>query len=390
MTSTASWTRRRPRRRRRSGPALAHFRPLAAALLAVVVAAAAHAQPAAAPGAVAGTVRDADGRPLAGASVYLSGTTRGDAADADGRFRIEGVPPGAYRVVASMIGFETGAEPVEIGPGARLSVDFGLAEATAELGDVRVEGERDRRWERRLAQFTRALIGESENAAETRILNPEVLSFRLRWGRLRATAAAPLVVENRALGYRLTYDLRAFSASATEVGYDGDERFEELEPASPDEAARWAEARARAYRGSLRHLLRALLRNRLAEERFSLTLTDDGPGAGYRWRGPASARRVMQLQDESGWGVLQFRGRLEVTYHGEPEEPAYLESDWFYERRGRPDSVQRSVVRLDGGGVRIDPQGTPEDPFAVVTSGYLAFDRLADLVPEEYEPPDEP
>ena len=50
-----------------------------------------------------GRVTDAEtGEPLVGANVFLDGTMRGAATDADGAFRIEGVPPGAYRLVASM------------------------------------------------------------------------------------------------------------------------------------------------------------------------------------------------------------------------------------------------------------------------------------------------
>ena len=368
-------------------------RPILMVLLAAVASATgALGQPAeATAGAVEGVVRAATGGPLPGANVYLSGTTRGAAADAEGRYRIEAVPPGAYQLVVSMLGFGAETRHVVVGSGGRQRVDVRLAEATAELGGLRVEAERDRRWERHLARFQRVLIGESANAAETRLLNPEVLRFRLRWGTLWAEADAPLVFENRALGYRLTYDLREFAASANRVSYDGGERFEALEPGSDAEAARWAEARARAYRGSLRHLLRALLADRAEEEGFSLRLAREEPtGFGARWPDRSvSARHVMRT-DSAGWGTLRVRGRLEVTYHGEPEAPEYLRSDWFRERRSRPDRAQRSALTVERGRARIDPQGTPEDPFAVSASGYLAFERLADLVPEDYTPPDEP
>ncbi len=333
-----------------------------------------------------GFVRAATGGPLPGASVYLSGTTYGDAADARGRYRIGPVPSGAYQLVVSMVGYETETRDVVPAENPFVRVDVRLREATAALGGLQVEAERDRRWERHLARFTRALVGESSNAARVRLLNPEALRFRLRWGTLRAEADAPLVFENRALGYRLTYDLRAFAASASRVSYDGGERFEMLEPASDEEAARQAEARERAYRGSLRHLLRALLQDRVEEEGFSLRLVrDDRSGFGSRWPStPASARRVMRV-DSAGWGTLRVRGRLEITYR-EPEDPAYLQSDWFRERRSRPDPVQRSALVVERGRARVDPQGTPEDPFAITTSGYLAFERLADLVPEDYAP----
>ena len=353
------------------------------ALPVLALAAVAHAQTA----TVAGTVRDDAGAPLAGASVYLSGTARGTSADAEGRYEIADVPAGAYRVVASLVGYGAATHDLRLPPHARRVVNLTLTEATLDLGRVRVEAERDRRWERRFQQFQRALLGESENAEQTAILNPEVLDFRSRWGTLRATARAPLVIENRALGYRLVYDLHAFQASASRIEYDGDEYFTPLAPSSPDEAARWDAARARAYRGSLRHLLRTLFDDDAEPEGFGLRIVRSDPIARrpFAPSAPISTRRLLRVEP-TGWGRLRIPGRLEVVYRGEPEERAYLDSEWYQGNGGRPQPVQRSTVFLNGGFARIDPQGTPEDPMAVVTTGHMAFERLSDLVPEEYVP----
>ena len=333
---------------------------------------------------IEGSVQDPDGAPLAGASVYLSGTTRGDATDAEGRFRIEAVPPGAYRLVASLVGYTAASEPLRLSRYETARVALHLDAATLDLGTIAVEAQRDRRRPRKLAWFTRVLIGESANAAETTILNPEVLDLRLRWGTLRAEAAAPLVIENRALGYRLTYDLEEFEATPSRIRYHGDERFEALTPADSAEAERWAAARERAYRGSLRHLLRALLAGDAEAEGFTLALTREDPfrPASASPARPVAAEDVFR-RDSGGWGTLRFGGRLDVRYDGEAEAPEYLQSEWFRETRRRPDAVQRSTIEATGA-ARIDPQGTPEDPFALISTGYFAFERRADLVPDEY------
>lgn len=336
---------------------------------------------------VVGTVTDPSGAPLPGVSVYLSGTTRGDATDAEGRYVLDGVEPGSYRLVASLVGYTAAAREVTLRPFGRIEVPLRLEASTLDLGAVRVEAERDRGWSRKLEWFTRVLIGETANAAETRILNPEVLTLRRRWGTLRAEAAAPLVIENRALGYRLTYDLHTFEAGANRIRYHGDERFEALTPADSAEGARWAAARERAYRGSQRHLLRALLAGTTEAEGFTLTLAPEDPSRPDTWRNerPVRPEQVIRV-DGAGWGVLTLQGRLGITYHDEAEEPEYLASEWFRERRSSPAPVQRSTLTARGR-VRVDPQGTPDDPFGLVATGYLAYERLADLVPEEYASP---
>ena len=58
-------------------------------------------------GKLVGSVIDAGtGEPLPGCNVVIVGTTMGAATDIDGYFYILNVPPGTYRVMASMIGFQ--------------------------------------------------------------------------------------------------------------------------------------------------------------------------------------------------------------------------------------------------------------------------------------------
>ena len=356
-------------------------------LLLAAMAPAAAAQPA----TVVGTVTDETGFPIPGANVYLSGTTHGDATNERGRFEIRGVAPGAYRVIASMLGFETVSQSLHLAGGDWKSVRLKMTETGVEIGTASVEVERDRQWESRLARFTQILIGESANADSTRILNPEVLDFRSSWGNLTATARAPLIIENRALGYRLRYDLQEFEAGPRSIRYRGDEIFEALIPRDADEASRWEAARQRAYRGSLAHLFRALLEGTAEDEGFTLYHAAEArntfPGSGET-TSRASADQVLTAADY-GWGTLRFGGQIDVVYDREPEEPAYLDSQWFRETRQKPNPVQSSSLHITETLVRVDPQGTPEDPTSLTTSGYMGFERLADRVPEDYVPPAE-
>ena len=58
-------------------------------------------------GVLAGSVCDTAGRPVAGATVIVRGTTplRGVVAGRDGSYRITGIPPGAYGVHVMAVGF---------------------------------------------------------------------------------------------------------------------------------------------------------------------------------------------------------------------------------------------------------------------------------------------
>ncbi len=91
-------------------------------------------------GAVEGVVIEetADG-PLPGVSVYLEGTTAGDATGPDGTFRLDAVPEGTYTLVARALGFETARRDVAVTAGAVTDVTLRLREQPIEIGEIVVE-----------------------------------------------------------------------------------------------------------------------------------------------------------------------------------------------------------------------------------------------------------
>ncbi len=89
-------------------------------------------------GKIVGKVTDAKtGRPLPAVNVVLVGTTMGAATDAEGDYYIINVPPGEYRLRASMMGY---APVTKTGVGVRLDrttrVDFALQETILEVGEA--------------------------------------------------------------------------------------------------------------------------------------------------------------------------------------------------------------------------------------------------------------
>ena len=79
-------------------------------------------------GQLSGVVRDAQtGETLIGASVRIDGTTQGAATNLDGAYRIIGVRPGTYTLVASYIGYQsTTVEGVRVNVDLTTTTDFEL------------------------------------------------------------------------------------------------------------------------------------------------------------------------------------------------------------------------------------------------------------------------
>lgn len=339
---------------------------------------------------ITGRVTSAEtGEPLPGAHVFIASSMQGSATTRRGTYRIEAVRPGAHRIHFSMLGYLSENVDTLLHEPGTYEIHIELEETVLETEEVVVEGERNRRWERRYERFVREFIGETENAAETEILNPEVLSFSSRWGVFRAEALEPLVIENRALGYRLTYHLEDFSSTGRRVRYDGDPFFEELVPEDSAEARAWERRREEAYYGSFRHFLRAAVEGTLEEEGFRVyrrprdDLHTSLAGTPYNRPRPARERHFIREGEELNEYRLQFRGYLEILYTEAAEPEGYVE--WARERR-RPADFQQAQISLRRGAAVFDEYGTLLDPYSVTGYLYYAYTRVADALPTEYWP----
>ena len=325
-------------------------------------------------------VDDETGAPLPGAHVIVAGTMLGTAAGPDGHYRLGRVPAGAHRLYASMLGYEPAAVDTLLRAGP-YAIDLRMAPTVVEVGRITVEAARDPRWQRRLRRFERLFLGESSNADSVRLLNPEVLSFEAGWGRLEATAAAPLEIETRALGYHVTYYLEDFRYAGTTLRYDGEPLFAPLAPRDSAEAARWAVNRQRAYYGSFRHYLLALLAGTTEAQGFRTYRRLHLDRSDTRFY--ADPARLLRDGPSPTEKLFRFNGYLEVIYFEEAEEEAFLR---WQGRYGRTAAAQRSFLRLTDGPTLVDHTGEVIDPYGVTVYGYFAFERLADLLPKEFVP----
>jgi hypothetical protein len=88
-----------------------------------------------------GMVTDTTGEPLAFASVYIQGTSRGTTTNADGAYAID-LSPGAYKMVYQYVGYESKVETVVLNPSGKV-LNVTLRETLVELSAVEVIANRE-------------------------------------------------------------------------------------------------------------------------------------------------------------------------------------------------------------------------------------------------------
>jgi len=88
-------------------------------------------------GTVAGVVTAAaNGQPILEAAVQLAGTNLNSVTDSRGRYRLDGVPAGAYTVEVRMLGFATRTAEVTVAGGSTAVADFALETSAVTLDEI--------------------------------------------------------------------------------------------------------------------------------------------------------------------------------------------------------------------------------------------------------------
>lgn len=182
---------------------------------------------------ISGVVLDDDtGEPIPTVNVFLDGTTLGTSTDKNGEYKINYIPTGSYKIIASMIGYEKKGLVISLVAMQTIEINFQLVPYSYELDEISITTERDYDWIDDAERFQNQILGTSINSRDCEIVNREVLKFSNSDDvRLMAEASEPLEIMNNALGYKIIFDLVEFRLfNNNDVNYYGYIRFEELIP----------------------------------------------------------------------------------------------------------------------------------------------------------------
>ncbi len=331
-----------------------------------------------------GKVLDAASKqPLTGASVFCQNTTFGTITNAEGAFSIR-LPKGGYDLIISYTGFETESIHINASNSGSLTTelkatDKSLSEVTVSASMEVADG---------LAKYGKFFmdnfIGTTLNADQCMIKNPEVLQFfySKKRNRLKVKAKEDLVIVNNALGYTIRYQLDSFSHDySTDVStYSGYPFFQEME-GSNDQKQLWKNARVIAYNGSRLHFMRSWYDSTLQEEGFSLEWVDTT-------RKALTTRPIQNPYDSAHYIAaenndveIDWAGRMRILYKN--EKPARK----FLTQYKLPVNTTAQITVLDiSDAFVIEENGYFYDQSDIVNTGYWSWEKIADLVPYNYNP----
>jgi hypothetical protein len=367
---------------------------------------------------------------LPGASVYVSGYKIATSTNNEGQFVLPKLAPGNYDILVQMIGYLPYSKNVIISDKS-ITINVLLTENATLLKEVVIKPDPNRAYY--IALFKDFFIGKTPNADECKILNTDVLNINddIPNSILTIIASDFLVIENKALGYRIKYLLKNFEYNYRTkiIYYAGLSSFEELKGGSAKQK-KWLKNREIAYHGSIQHFFKSLYANRVNEEGFVINKLGTIPNPG---RKPdslinATIKRLISAQNGiaitfnssdslSYWvkqrneskvintlnrgdvlvdtlvksfnadlKMMNYKDALYIIYKNELETPSYNASGFKQSRPPDLGNYQISVIDLLEPPVRFYANGGIFDPRSLLYKGYLAYEKVADLVPMDYIP----
>jgi hypothetical protein len=373
-------------------------------------------------------INAATGAGIPGCSVFISNSSKGTVSSAEGYFELSDIMPGKYELVVSSVGYETLVYPFSDAQ-LPLQLRMEMSIKVQELSNVTVEPFLEEGWDKWGKVFMDNFVGNTENAEQCRIKNTNKIRFRFykKSNRIVAYADEPIVIENRALGYTIHYQLEDFQVNFSErtTFYLGYPLFEDMTKDGKEPKEKWQKRREEAYKGSVIHFMRSLYYDSLLQEGFEVRRMKREPNTEkLRIRELLKAKRIegtplnlsannddssvyykkiLQQRDykemlgaslltadslitptKGAEKILYFGDYIYVMYKNELEEDGYI--NHFMERRQR--TYQRSYVSLlNDEAIVIDKAGNYFNPQHFFTSAYWGWsEKMANLLPNDYLP----
>jgi hypothetical protein len=328
--------------------------------------------------------------PIPLVSVYINNTTSGSVTDKDGTFHIKNVQPGKYKLVASSVGYNTYASLIDTrSPNTDLVI--ALKPKEDELQSVDVVSYDPGGWEKWGKLFADLFIGTNPNAIICRLMNPEVIQFRMNNDNtLTAIAKKPLKIENDALGYEILYKLETFEYDFDKriVSYSGYALFKDLSESHPGRAEKYARKREETYDGSLMQFMRAFFMNKLELNGYEMRSMGKQSHPG-NLSNPAINHSIIS-SDSVGFAVdsntagFYFQDSLEITYTHKVIPNAYKRLSQQHKNETFPVS---QLLFINKRPVFILSSGYYYGPEDLKITGFWAWwETTANLLPFDYQP----
>jgi hypothetical protein len=376
--------------------------------------------------------------PIPFATVFISNSSFGDVTDTNGFFEIP-IPAGNHELVISFMGFEPFSYSIST-LALHESYEFRISPSPIDLSEREVTAKRDKAWYDNLEIFKEYFLGNSVNASKCIIKNSEVLILDAETNPnvLQARAKEILEIENPNLGYTIKYVLTGFELDRqkNQISYSGYPYFIE-DPLPKRRQRKVEENRKTAFLGSVMHFIRSLYQESSTEEGYEIYTSEKVPNPKKPSEEEVEKLKVQLdetndkmrrsfieslIKDEnlpdsidspigtpidpsiligstgSGKKFITYTTPVFIVYTNQTDDPAFLQ----YSLRNVSKTIrslgvidepnrefisnlpQLSLMDMRAKAVQIFENGSYFHPYDLFFQGYMAWEKVGDLLPFDY------
>ncbi len=364
---------------------------------------------------VKGTVVDDTGHRIADVNIYLDGTKTGTVSKEDGSF-ILNLSTQYGNLVFQKDDYETFTISIHDVINKTLKVVIAKTNAIEEIRLVPYTPEAYRNY---INYFLDNFIGN--NREEVKIKNQKSLKFSYdkKNKLLKVKAPNTLIIENKNLGYEISYNLISFSAdfNSRMVNYTGTSFFKETKNSEKVKLNRM-----NAYEGSLLHFFRSIYDHKIAEAGFIVNQVVRIPNPKYpseeelatlknflelankpdfntipenikeiASRKNAQSQYMLAIvktkipdsdyvQRSNGQVFLEFKDILQVNY---PKFYYELKGKEFVKRKNQ--NVLSSFLHSEGESFEVSKEGNITTPDQLINEGDFSKNKIENMLPLDYQ-----
>jgi len=288
------------------------------------------------------------------AYVYINGTFVGTTSDKNGNFELDISKYYSMPLTISAIGYYSVILTVK---STDKPILIYLKPKVYELNEVVINAKtNDKERKENLRLFRNEFIGTTWNARNCEITNETDIKFVNDKDTLKAFSSKPIHIDNKALGYKVTYflDEFEFTKRSQHLFFTGNIIFNEDLTTGEEQKKTFEKRRKNAYFGSIMHFFRALWGNKL-------------DSTGFIVKNSASIilnYNNIVVQVDSLTKFLKYPENLDICFNTalSISNVIFLDEEVFFDENGY-----------------FDPSG-------ISWSGVMAKQRIADWLPYEYSP----
>lgn len=314
-----------------------------------------------------GKVRDSNQSALIGASVYIDGTTIGTTTDENGSFTII-VPTDINSIIViSYFGFVS--QYLDISK-AKESLNIILTEDVKALKEIVIQQSPFSR-KQMLKFFREQFLGTNSAGSNCVIENEDEIYFEyyIKNFVFKAYADKPLMVTNKYLSYKISYQLVDFQCKFYKISLKTTEMLSSLYAGTSfftevSKENKFLKRRAASYQGSSLQLFRNLVAKKWGKEEFLLFegkfMTN--PDEHFTISENNSSYKVEVTKQNKGLTKKGFVAEFSVLFDKKEQSKITFFTDTFY----------------------VDKFGLFSDYNSIYFSGDIAKRKIGDLLPSDY------